>query len=128
MDSRLKMLFQRNKKGDMSFQMILVILAVIALIVLVFFLGDFKALLSDFSADVEEAFADCDLDGIENKIDRCPCRSTLGDSEKEPGLIGCPVPTSTLEADNDRKTCTTYENSPGKYSETCDKDDPKECK
>ena len=122
------MLFQRNKKGDMSFQMILVILAVIALIVLVFFLGDFKALLSDFSADVEEAFADCDLDGIENKIDRCPCLSTLGDSEKEPSLIGCPVPTTTLDADNDRKTCTTYEISEGKYSEECDKDNPKDCK
>src|SRR3989344_1398574 len=128
MDSRLKMLFQRNKKGDINIEMVLVILAVIALFVLMGVPEKLKSLISDFAGDVEEAFADCDLDGIENKIDRCPCLSTLGDSEKEPNLIGCPVPTTTLIADNDRKTCTTYEISDGKYSEKCDKDNPKDCK
>ena len=68
-----------NKKGEMSFQMVLLVLAVVMLISLLFFAGDFKDLLFNFTGKVEVAFADCDLDGVENQIDRCPCDSTLGE-------------------------------------------------
>jgi hypothetical protein len=113
--------FLKNKKGDMSFQTILIILAVFALFVFIFlpnFIGD---MIKDFTGDVEVAFSDCDLDGIENELDRCPCLSTGGDSEKEPGLIGCPKGTTFAVASEDLRTCTTFKTKIGNYQDKCPK-------
>ena len=116
-----------NKKGEMSFQMVLLVLAVVMLIFLLFFAGDFKDLLFNFTGKVEVAFADCDLDGVENQIDRCPCDSTLGEGEKSPNLIGCKKGTSLALAAEDRRTCTSFLHKDGSYKDQCREEKPELC-